>query len=100
MSNGSIKVGDYVKATCVVCGKKFVAYRASAKYCSAACSDVAARKRKAAGTTGRPSNQPKPDIYCPVRSRFDYLEERTFGAGRKAIDSVQGTSTRTLRRHG
>lgn len=87
--------------TCKTCGKSYEAYSPRGVFCSHACRQAYyEQERKAGVKKPKRNNQPKPDIYCPVRSRFDYLEERTFGAGRKAIDSVQGTSTRTLRRHG
>lgn len=95
-----IKTKEYYKCVCIQCGRQFVAFSPAAKYCTKECCRNYNLTHPHVKNPRKVTNRPRTDSYCPVRSRFDYLEERTFGAGRKAIDGVQGTSTRTLRRHG
>lgn len=96
--NDKFKQG-YYKKVCLQCGKNFVAFSNNARFCCDYCS----RKFKLMHpeqVKHKPShsNKPKPDVYCPVRKVSDSLLGSPFSAGRGAVDNIQATSTRTLRR--
>lgn len=82
------------KTVCKVCGKEFLAGSQVAKYCSSTCRNKAAK----ANPAKKRSNMPAPDIYCPVRKVSDALLDSPFSGGRRAVDAIQGTSTKVKKR--
>lgn len=90
------------KKICAVCGKEFAALGPNALYCSGACRNKATKLRKVKhapkNTNMARLQQNKADIYCPVRSRYDYLDNTKFSGGRRAVDAIQQTSTKVKKR--
>lgn len=84
--------------TCVVCGRTFEARSDRAKYCSEKCA-YQAKKKLREERSGKKASV-KRDSYFRVRTVADALGESVhpFSAGSRAVDAVQGTSTRVVSR--
>lgn len=84
--------------TCAVCGKAFVAFSPKAKYCGEKCRKLAQRRNIAKKNPNMARPQTHVDSYLPTGRVRDALLGNPFSGGRRAVDAIQGTSTKVKKR--